>query len=142
MFFLLLIAGLHTVQGFLAWAIVHLVNNPDQRAAIIADPGVIPKAVEEILRMEAAVAPTRRATREVELAGITIGQNDQLVLMWCSANRDPAEFVYPTDFTIERFPNHHLAFGAGAHRCLGSHLDRIELTAHLRSYTGASPTTG
>lgn len=131
MFFLLLIAGLHTVQGSLAWAIVHLVNNPDQRAAIIADPGVIPKAVEEILRIEAAVAPTRRATREVELAGITIGQNDQLVLMLCSANRDPAEFVSPTAFNIERFPNRHLSFGAGAHRCLGSHLGRIELTIAL-----------
>jgi cytochrome P450 len=131
MFFLLLIAGLHTVQGSLAWAIVHLVNNPDQRAAIIADPAVIPAAVEEILRIEAAVAPTRRATREVELGGITIGDNDQVVLMLCSANRDATEFVSPTDFNIERFPNRHLSFGAGVHRCLGSHLGRVELTIAL-----------
>jgi len=69
MFYLLLMGGLHTVQGSLAWAIMHLVDNPAQRDLIIADPAVIPKAVEEILRIEAAVAAGRRATRDVELGG-------------------------------------------------------------------------
>lgn len=110
---------------------MHLVNNPDQRAAIIADPGVIPKAVEEILRIEATVGPIRRATREAELGGIAIGENDQLVLMLCSANRDPAEFPSPSDFNVERFPNRHLSFGAGVNRCSGSHRGRIELTIAL-----------
>ena len=90
MFFLLLMGGLHTVQGSLAWSIVHLVNNTDQRAALIADPTQIPKAVEEILRIEAAVVPGRRATRDVELGGVRIAKDDQLILMLCSANRDPA----------------------------------------------------
>ncbi|NED59628.1 cytochrome P450, partial [Streptomyces sp. SID10244] len=63
MFFLLLIAGLHTVQGSLAWAIVHLVNNPEQRQEVVDDPAMIPTAVEEILRIDAAVVPGRRATR-------------------------------------------------------------------------------
>lgn len=131
MFFLLLIGGLHTVQGSLAWAIVHLVNNPEQRAEIIADPALIPKAVEEILRIEAAIVPGRRATREVELGGVTIAEGDQLILMLCGANRDPGEFPAPTDFTVERYPNRHLSFGAGPHRCLGSHLARVELTIAL-----------
>lgn len=131
MFFLLLIGGLHTVQGSLAWSIVHLVNNPGQREAIIADPAAIPKAVEEILRIEAAIIPGRRATREVELGGVTIAEGDQLILMLCSANRDPAEFPQPTDFDIERHPNRHLSFGAGVHRCVGSHLGRVELTVAL-----------
>ncbi|MGV0739720.1 cytochrome P450 [Mycobacterium syngnathidarum] len=131
MFFLLLIGGLHTVQGSLAWAIVHLVNNPDQRRAIIADPELIPKAVEEILRIEAAIIPGRRATRDVELGGVNIAEGDQLILMLCSANRDSAEFDSPEEFTVERTPNRHLSFGAGPHRCVGSHLGRIELRIAL-----------
>jgi cytochrome P450 len=131
MFFVLLIAGLHTVQGSLAWSIVYLVNNPVQRDALIADPAKIGKAVEEILRIEAAVVPGRRATRDVQLGGVTISEGDQLILMLCSANRDGAEFDEPDDFDIERFPNRHLSFGSGPHRCLGSHLARIELTVAL-----------
>lgn len=131
MFYLLLMGGLHTVQGSLAWAIVHLVNNPAQRDLIIADPTVIPKAVEEILRIEAAVAAGRRATRDVELGGVNIAAGDQLLLMLCSANRDPDTFTQPGDFDITRSPNRHLSFGAGVHRCLGSHLGRIELTIAL-----------
>lgn len=131
MFFLLLIAGLHTVQGLLAWAIVHLVNNPDQRQDIIDDPDMIPTAVEEILRIEAAVVPGRRATRDVELGGVTIAEGEQLILMLCSANRDGDEFDDPEALDLTRKPNRHLAFGGGAHRCLGSHLARIELTIAL-----------
>jgi len=131
MFYLLLMGGLHTVQGSLAWAIMHLVDNPAQRDLIIADPAVIPKAVEEILRIEAAVAAGRRATRDVELGGVSIAEGDQLLLMLCSANRDPDAFTHPADFDINRSPNRHLSFGAGVHRCLGSHLGRIELTIAL-----------
>ena len=132
MFFLLLIAGLHTVQGSLAWAIVHLVNNPEQRQAIIDDPELmIPTAVEEILRIEAAVVPGRRATRDVELGGMKIAEGEQLILMLCSANRDDEEFDDPDALDIARKPNRHLSFGGGPHRCLGSHLARIELTIAL-----------
>ncbi|MGW0039448.1 cytochrome P450 [Gordonia sp. NPDC003376] len=131
MFFLLLIAGLHTVQGSLAWAIVHLVNNPEQRAELIADPTMIPSAVEEILRIEAAVVPGRRATRDVVLGGQTIAAGEQLILMLCSANRDAGEFDDPDSLDVTRKPNRHLSFGGGNHRCLGSHLARIELTIAL-----------
>ncbi|MBD0863374.1 cytochrome P450 [Gordonia sp. zg691] len=132
MFFLLLIAGLHTVQGSLAWAIVHLVNNPEQRQAIIDDPELmVPTAVEEILRIEAAVVPGRRATRDVELGGMKISEGEQLILMLCSANRDHKEFEDPGALDIARKPNRHLSFGGGPHRCLGSHLARIELTIAL-----------
>ena len=131
MFFLLLIAGLHTVQGSLAWSIIHLVNNPDQRDALINDDALIPTAVEEILRIEAAVVPGRCATRDVELGGVQIKKGDQLILMLCSANRDPSEFEEPDDLDLERHPNRHLSFGSGAHRCIGSHLARIELSLAL-----------
>jgi cytochrome P450 len=131
MFFLLLMGGLHTVQGSLAWAIVHLSNNTEQRDVLIADPTLIPKAVEEILRIEAAVVPGRRATRDVELGGVHIAADDQLILMLCSANRDPDYFDSPDLLDIARHPNRHLSFGVGPHRCLGSHLGRIELIVAL-----------
>jgi cytochrome P450 len=130
-FFLLLMGGLHTVQGSLAWAIVHLVNNPGQRAEIIADPTTIPRAAEEILRIEAAVVPGRRATRDVELGGVRIAKDDQLILMLCSANRDEDEFASPNNLDISRSPNRHLSFGSGPHHCLGAHVARVELTVAL-----------
>jgi cytochrome P450 len=91
----------------------------------------MPRAVEEILRIEAAVVPGRRASRDVELGGVTIAKGDQLILMLCSANRDPNYFDDPTRPDVTRQPNRHLSFGAGPHRCLGSHLGRIELTVAL-----------
>lgn len=131
MFFLLLIAGLHTVQGSLAWSIIHLYNNPEQRDELIENEDLIASAVEEILRIEAAVVPGRCATRDVELGGVHIREGDQLILMLCSANRDVDEFEDPDDLQLERHPNRHLSFGSGAHRCLGSHLARIELSIAL-----------
>ncbi|BBX03624.1 cytochrome [Mycolicibacterium moriokaense] len=131
MFFLLLMGGLHTVQGSLAWTVAHLSKNPEQRAALVADPTLVPKAVEEILRIEAAVVPGRRATRDFEIGGVHISKDDQLILMLCAANRDPEQFTDPNALDITRTPNRHLSFGAGVHRCLGSHLGRIELTIAL-----------
>ncbi|WP_019925263.1 cytochrome P450 [Nocardia sp. BMG111209] len=131
MFFLLLIAGLHTVQGSLAWGIIHLAHHTEQRRQLIADPDLIPAAVEEILRYEAAVVPGRRATRTTELGGVTIAEGDQLILPLCAANRDGDEFPDADALRLDRRPNRHLSFGAGAHRCLGSHLARIELRLAL-----------
>lgn len=139
MFFLLLIAGLHTVQGSLAWGIVHLANNPAQRQRIIDDPDTIAEAVEEILRIEAAVVAGRRATRDVELGGVTIREGEQIILMLCSANRDETEFENPDDFDILRSPNRHISFGGGPHRCLGSHLARIELAVALEELHNRIP---
>ncbi|MEV5651103.1 cytochrome P450 [Nocardia sp. NPDC052254] len=131
MFFLLVVAGLHTVQGALAWGLVHLTWNPAERQMLINDPDVIPQAVEEILRMETASSSGRRATRDVEIGGVSIKEGDQLLLLMTSANRDSTEFENADTLILDREPNRHIAFGAGAHRCLGSHLARIELRLAL-----------
>lgn len=131
MFFLLLIAGLHTVQGALAWGILHLSANPDQRQRLIDDPAALPGAVEEILRYEAAVAMGRRAVADVEIGGVQVKAGDQLLLLLCGANRDERQFDAPNELRIDRTPNRHLAFGSGPHRCIGSHLARIELRVAL-----------
>jgi cytochrome P450 len=131
MFFLLLIAGLHTVQGSLAWAVLHLSRNPDQRKVLVEDPGLVPAAVEEVLRYEAAVSMGRRAVADTEIGGVAVREGDQLLVMLCSANRDATQFHEPDAMRIDRTPNRHLTFGSGPHRCLGSHLARIELRIAL-----------
>ncbi len=126
-FFLLLMGGMHTVQGSLAWALMHLSQNPDQRQLLLDDPSKVPAAVEEILRLEAQVSAGRRATANVEIGGVQVLADDQMLVMLCSANRDAAEFDAPDCMQVERTPNRHLTFGSGPHRCLGSHLGRLEL---------------
>lgn len=132
MFFLLLLGGLHTVQGSLAWGLLYLANNPEQRQKLIDDPELAPAAVEEILRIEAAVSMGRSATRDTVIAGVPIKKGDQLLLSLTAANRDPREFDDPTGFDIGRKPNRHLSFGSGPHRCIGSHLARLELVVAMQ----------
>ncbi|GAA0630439.1 cytochrome P450 [Sporichthya brevicatena] len=131
MFFLLCIAGLHTVQGTLGWSMMHLSENPDERKKLVEDPSLIPAAVEEMLRMEGAVSAGRRATKDTEIAGQPIQEGDRVLVVLSAANRDDSEFDAPDVVRITREPNRHLSFGAGPHRCLGSHLARVEIRIAL-----------
>lgn len=138
-FMLLLIAGLHTTQGSLAWSVMHLANRPEQRQRLVDDPSLIPAAVEEILRIEAAVSMGRNATRDTELGGVHIKAGDQLLVVLASANRDQREFPEADHLDVERTPNRHLSFGTGPHRCLGSHLARVELRFALEELLARIP---
>ncbi|MHB8694806.1 MAG: cytochrome P450 [Solirubrobacteraceae bacterium] len=125
--FLVLIAGMHTTKGSLTWGVKYLAENPEVRARVVADPSLVPAAVEEVLRIEAAVIPGRRATRDVELGGVQLRAGDQLLLAYCAANRDASHFPEPDEFRLDRDPNDHFAFSGGPHRCIGRHLARREL---------------
>lgn len=127
LFFLTLIAGLHTTQGSLCWGVMHMSRRPEERRKIVDDPSRLPAAIEEILRIEAAVLPGRRATRDADLGGQQIREGDQLLLALCGANRDAEQFENPGDVSFERGTNKHLSFGGGRHRCIGAHLARLEL---------------
>jgi cytochrome P450 len=131
-FQLLFSAGAETTRHAIAGAVLALHERPDQLAALRQDEDLLPSAVEEILRWTTPSPSKRRtATRPCELGGQRI-QPGQKVLVWeGSANRDERRFADPTSFMVDRDPNPHLAFGHGAHFCLGAHLARLEIRVAL-----------
>lgn len=125
--FLLMIGGLHTVQGQLAHSVIYFAEHPEQRKKLVEDPDLVPSAVEEMLRYESAVAPARVVKQDIEIGGVQLKAGDRVLIPLGAADRDPEQFSNPDDVDLSREPNPHLAFGGGRHRCLGSHLARIEL---------------
>jgi len=126
--FLLLLAGLDTVTATLGCNMAYLANNPEQQRKLSQDAALIPGAIEELMRWETPVtAVPRLVKQDVTLAGYQIKKGELVTLLLGAANLDEGEFGRPHDVDFERESNRHLAFGAGAHRCLGSHLARMEL---------------
>jgi cytochrome P450 len=133
--FLFLIAGLDTVTATLDCMFAFLSQHPEQRQQLVDDPRLIPAAVEELLRWETPVMGVARvAARETNLGGCPINQGDQVMVMLGSANTDETEFDDADTVRFDRESNRHLAFGGGIHRCLGSHLARLELRIALREW--------
>ncbi len=128
---LILIGGDETTRHVISGGMLALMEHPDQRALFnqrAANGDWMDGAVEEMLRWVTPIKNmSRSATRDVEMHGETIGEGDQIILLYPSANRDEAVFDDPFKFDLERAPNHHLAFGWGTHFCLGSSLARLEL---------------
>lgn len=125
---LILVGGNETTRHVLTGGCEALCRNPDQRRALIDDPRRIPLAVEEMLRWVTPIQNMNRtATRDVVLRGETIHAGDKVLLLYPSANRDERVFVDPFRFDVARDPNPHVAFGFGAHFCLGASLARLEL---------------
>jgi cytochrome P450 family 142 subfamily A polypeptide 1 len=125
---LILIGGDETTRHVISGGVEELLTHPDQQAQLAADPALMPAAVEEMLRWVSPIKNmARTATRDVELEGATISAGQEIILLYPSANRDAAVFEKPDDFDIRRSPNPHMAFGFGAHFCLGNQLARLEL---------------
>ena len=124
---LLISAGTETVARMLGWAAVLLAQHPDQRAQLVTQPHLIPNAIEETLRFEAPSPVTGRwTTRDLDYHGLRIPANSRVLLLAGSANRDERQFTDPDRFDIHRHNEQHLAFGLGAHFCIGSALARME----------------
>jgi cytochrome P450 len=131
--FLLILAGLDTVTATLGCNIAYLASNPEQRRRIVEKPELIPGAVEELLRWETPVTAVPRVVKqEVEVHGVTLKKGELVTLLLGAADVDGAEFRDPELVDFERERNKHLAFGGGPHRCLGSHLARMELEVAMQ----------
>jgi len=134
--FLLILAGLDTVTATLGCNIAYLAANPAQRQRIVEKPETIPGAVEELLRWETPVTGVPRVVKEDTglpgLPGVTFRKGELVTLLIGASNLDAGEFSEPERVDFERERNKHIAFGVGAHRCLGSHLARLELEVAMR----------
>jgi cholest-4-en-3-one 26-monooxygenase len=130
MFFLLLcVAGNETTRNLISHGQLALIERPAERARLLADPGLLPVAVEEMLRWGSPVMQFRRtATRPVEIGVQPVAEGDKVVIWYTSANRDDSVFDDPYRFDVARSPNPHVAFGGGGpHFCLGANLARMEI---------------
>jgi cytochrome P450 len=120
---MLLFAGHETTVNLISAGTLLLLEHPDQRSRLDAEPGLIDSAVNEILRLHSPIQATSRiAYADVTLRGRTIRRGESVTLLLGSANRDPVAFTRPDQFDITRRPNRHLAFGRGSHFCLGAPL--------------------
>jgi cytochrome P450 len=137
MFWLFAVAGNETLRNGLPGACLALLEHPRAQDELRADPGLMPGAVEEMLRWWTPVMTFRRtATADGELGGQRIQAGDKVVVSFASANRDEAVFAEPDRFDIRRQPNPHLVFGHGPHFCLGSHLARAQMRALFEEVLG------
>ncbi|MDQ0243628.1 pimeloyl-[acyl-carrier protein] synthase [Bacillus fengqiuensis] len=124
---LLLIAGHETTVNLIGNGVLSLLKHPEQLKKLKEDPSLIHSAVEELLRYESPTQMTARfAAEDIEIGGKFIRKGHQVYILLGAANRDPEHFSNPDQLDITRTPNQHLAFGAGAHFCLGASLARLE----------------
>jgi len=126
-------AGHDTTSSTIAGGMLALLRHPDQLAKLRADPALLPGAVDEMLRWVTPIRHfMRTATADYTLRSQTVRAGDDLFLAYPSANRDEAVYPDPFAFRVDRGPNPHLAFGFGAHVCLGMALAKMEIQAFFR----------
>lgn len=131
---LLFMAGLDTVAAQLSYGMHHLATHPEDRERLAADPSLLDPVVEEVLRAFPIVQTARKVTTDTEFHGCPVRAGDMVVFPIGSANRDEQAFADATAFQLDRGPSRHIAFGAGPHRCLGSHLARQEMAIALEEW--------
>ncbi|HEY0497479.1 MAG TPA: cytochrome P450 [Kutzneria sp.] len=126
---LLLIAGHETTANMISLGTVALLENPEQKAQVVADAALLPSAIEEMLRYFTIVesATSRVATADIELGGVTIGKDEGVIVSGLAADWDENVFENPDQLDFHRGARHHVAFGYGVHQCLGQNLARLEL---------------
>ncbi len=133
--FLFMIAGLDTVTDSLTCFFAFLAQHPEHRRRLVEDPAVVPAAVEELLRWETPVPMVARVARDdMEIRGCPVSKGDNVSVCLGSANTDERAVERSDVVDFDREDNRHYAFGGGIHRCLGSHLARVELRIALREW--------
>ena len=125
--------GFDTTGSAISNALIQMDNDRDLRRHLIEEPSLMASAVEEFLRFEAPqMAMARTATKDVVIGDRHISAGDLVLMVWASANRDDSVFDDPDRIVPDRFPNRHVTFGLGAHRCLGSNLARRQMQVALQ----------
>ncbi|MFA1546871.1 cytochrome P450 [Actinomadura chokoriensis] len=136
---LLLIAGVDTTWSAIGASLWHLAKCPADRERLVADPSLLPTAMEEFLRAYAPVTMARMVKEDMHWRGVDMKADDWVLLSFPAANRDPAQFDRADEVAIDREVNRHAAFGLGVHRCVGSHLARMELRVALEVWLERIP---
>jgi cytochrome P450 len=136
---LLLIAGIDTTWSAIGASLWHLACEPADRRRLIAEPALLPTAMEEFLRAYAPVTMARLVKGDMQWNGVDMKADDWILLSFPAANRDPVQFDRAAEVVIDRQVNRHAAFGLGIHRCVGSHLARMELRVALEVWLARIP---
>ena len=136
---LLLIAGIDTTWSAIGASLWHLAKTPADRERLVADPALLPGAMEEFLRAYAPVTMARLVKEDMTFRGVDMKAEDWILLSFPAANRDPAQFDRADEIVLDREVNRHAAFGLGIHRCVGSHLARMELRVALEVWLSRIP---
>src|SRR5580704_8995198 len=136
---LLLIAGIDTTWSAIGASLWHLAKTPEDLQRLVADPRLLPTALEEFLRAYAPVTMARLVKEDMHWRGVDMKADDWILLSFPAANRDAAQFDRAGEVVIDREVNRHAAFGLGIHRCLGSHLARMELRVALEVWLERLP---
>jgi cytochrome P450 len=133
---LLLVAGHDSTVNTISHCVLMLLRNPESFDLVRRRPELIPRAIEEVQRMQSAVQffPSRSATADIEIGGTIIPKGAAVHLMYGAANRDPARFPDPNDFDPERRDNEHFGWGSGIHTCMGGPLARLEVNLALETF--------
>ena len=137
---LVLIAGIDTTWSAIGSTLWHLATHPADAERLVAEPELLPVAVEEFLRAYAPVTMARVVTADTEFKGCPMHAGDKVLMNFPAANRDPAAFERADEVVLDRAINRHVAFGSGIHRCAGSNLARMELTVAVERWLARIPT--
>jgi cytochrome P450 len=136
---LLLIAGIDTTWSAIGSSLWHLAKTPSDRRRLVAEPGIMPFAIEEFLRAYSPVTMAREVVQETTVSGCPVKPGNMVLLSFPAANRDPTMFPDADKVIIDRKENRHAAFGLGIHRCVGSNLARMEMTVALEEWLRRIP---
>ena len=136
---LTMVAGIDTTWSAIGSSLWHLATHDGDRERLVAEPGLMDTAVEELLRAYSPVTMARVVTGDVAYQGCPMKKGDKLLLNFPAANRDPAAFDRADEVLLDRRENRHVAFGSGIHRCAGSNLARMELRVALEEWLARVP---